>query len=384
MERKRKRKRKKALSKKEKNSKRTKINKGMRKLYIGFSTRLIFNIFMFIILLVSGLTVTVLSLDFTEQESINYSEKSNLDYKVYLKKNEFYDQDYLGKNMIYIASLIDKVNIDFNYIFTSDENINLDFDYKIIGKLSITDSNGKNSYFEKEYLILSDKKISMKKNKNQVINESINIDYGYYNSLANKFKSSYGVDTISNFTVNFIINKNNSKEEIVINDESLMSISIPLSEKSVNIFMDYKDINNTNSIISDSNIIIDNVIYMIIGTILIIFALIMFTRIISLLKLLKRDRSKYDKYISKLLNEYDRLIVETSTCPTISGDNVIRIDKFEELLDVRDNLKLPIMYYVVAKHQKCYFYIIYENKIYLNVVKAIDLTSENNKTNTNY
>ena len=40
---------------------------------------------------------------------------------------------------------------------------------------------------------------------------------------------------------------------------------------------------------------------------------------------------------------------------------------------VRDNLKLPIMYYVVVKHHKCYFYITHGNKIYLNVVKAIDL-----------
>lgn len=74
-----------------------------------------------------------------------------------------------------------------------------------------------------------------------------------------------------------------------------------------------------------------------------------------------------------MLNEYDRLIVETSTCPIISGDNVIVIDKFQELLDVRDNLKMPIMYYVVNKHQKCYFYILHENKIYLCVVKAVDL-----------
>lgn len=84
-------------------------------------------------------------------------------------------------------------------------------------------------------------------------------------------------------------------------------------------------------------------------------------------------KSAYDKYISKLLNEYDRLIVETTTCPIINGDNVIVIDKFQELLDVRDNLKLPIMYYIVNKHQKCCFYILHENKIYLNIVKAVDL-----------
>ena len=47
--------------------------------------------------------------------------------------------------------------------------------------------------------------------------------------------------------------------------------------------------------------------------------------------------------------------------------------EFQELLDVRDNLKLPIMYYSVSKHLKCYFYITYQDRIYLNVVKAVDM-----------
>ena len=73
------------------------------------------------------------------------------------------------------------------------------------------------------------------------------------------------------------------------------------------------------------------------------------------------------------MNEYDRLIVETSTAPDLKNARIIKINKFEELLDVRDNLKLPIKYYVVNNHQKCNFYINHGDELYLLVIKAIDI-----------
>ena len=77
--------------------------------------------------------------------------------------------------------------------------------------------------------------------------------------------------------------------------------------------------------------------------------------------------------ILRILNEYDRLIVENGTGPDTRDCQVIKISKFEELLDVRDNLKLPIMYYVVTKHTKCQFYIKHDDELYLLTIKAVDL-----------
>ena len=51
----------------------------------------------------------------------------------------------------------------------------------------------------------------------------------------------------------------------------------------------------------------------------------------------------------------------------------MKIDSFEELLDVRDNLHLPIMYYDVIKHQKAIFYILHDSNIYIYTLKEIDL-----------
>ncbi len=94
-------------------------------------------------------------------------------------------------------------------------------------------------------------------------------------------------------------------------------------------------------------------------------------------KVANNKKTNYDKYIDKILNEYDRLIVETPTAPNTQNKNIVKIKKFNELLDVRDNLKLPIKYFVVSKHQKCQFYIDHEEEIYILTIKEVDI--EGNK-----
>ena len=46
---------------------------------------------------------------------VTYTEKSNVDYKVYLKENEFYEKDYVDKDNQYISNLVDNIETKFDY-----------------------------------------------------------------------------------------------------------------------------------------------------------------------------------------------------------------------------------------------------------------------------
>ena len=349
-----------------------------KEVYIDFKLRLIGYTLTFITLFV--LTIIFLQGTFSTEASklINYNENSNLDYKVYLKANEFYETNYLGKNKVYVASLIDNVEISFKYNYNIEKPSDVDFNYSIVAKLTIDDGTSKNNYFEKEYVLLSNKVASIKEGTNYNLNEKVIIDYDYYNSLANSFKQQYGVDTTSNLTVYLKVNKKSDIENANNSIEnSTMFVKIPLSEKSVNIELNYQDINNSNYIIQENDSKLDNIVFGILSLISLAATLIFTVQLIRLLTLLRGKKSAYDKYINKILNEYDRLIVENGTGPDTKTTNVIKISQFDELLDVRDNLKLPIMYYVIAKHTKCCFYIKHNRDLYLMVVKAVDLEEEN-------
>lgn len=356
------------------------INKKDR--YIDYKTRLMTHSLTFIALFI--LTVLFLQGAFgvVASKNINYNETSNLDYKVYLKENNFYDTNYLGKNKVYIANLIDNIEVNFRYNYYIEEPTNVDFNYSIVAKLTIDDGTSKNNYFEKEYELLSNKRYELKSGKNYNLDEKVKIDYAYYNGLANSFKQQYGVDTTSNLTVYLKVNKKTDIENSQNNYEnSTMYVKIPLSEKAINIELNYQDINNSNYIIQETDSKVDNIIFGVLATVTLIAALVFAIQIIRLLTLLRGKKSIYDKYVEKILNEYDRLIVENGTGPNLNDCKVIKISKFEELLDVRDNLKLPIMYYVVTKHTKCCFYIKHNDDLYLLTIKAVDLEqkSEENK-----
>lgn len=359
----------------ERNSDSSKPNKV---LYLGYYERLILSIVSFVVFLFAAVYFAFQSLEYEPAKNVTYSEKSNIDYKICLKENEYYEESCLGKEQaeLFVANLIETIPISFTYDFNIEENTNVNFSYSIIGKLSITDDKGESVFLEKEYVLLNKKNVSMTNDKNLHIEENIDIDYGQYNNLANNFKTSYGLDTASNLKVYLILQKENPDNTYEFEKSKDILLMIPLSEKAVSIKLDFENVNESKNLISEDKISLKGPSNIAFTIILLILSLYSLYKMICLTIMVKPKKSVYDKYVDNLLKEYDRLIVETVTAPDLTDDDIIKVKNFEELLDVRYNLKLPIMYYVITPHHKCCFYIKHENNVYLKTIKAVDLENQ--------
>lgn len=347
---------------------------------VVFYNRII--IFSMLILFCISLSAIFLYKSFAvdSQKKVSYQEKSNVDYRVFLKKNSFYEKPYLGKNMAYVASLINTIDVYFDYIFVVDEPSDIEFEYNAVGTLIISDRTGKKNYFEKKYNLIKNTTDKVSNSKNYALNKRISIDYDHYNSLANRFKSSYGVDSISNLEVKLNIHQKGSEDnDYNLDNNSEMSILIPLSEQSVNIKLNYKEVNDKSKVVKKQSLGKKNYTYMLFGVIFAIIATISIVVLIKILFIIKSKKSEYDKFISKVLKEYDRLIVETTTPPIVKRKNLIEVGEFNELLDVRDNLNLPIKYYIVSKHKESYFYIDHEDEVYILIIDAERLEEDNKR-----
>ena len=328
--------------------------------YVGFIPRLLFMFVLFVVLLFSGTFLLISSFTFKSEKIIKYKDSSDIDYKVYLLDNDFYDTNYLEKddgNKLFVASLIKNIGVDFKYDFSSEEAADIDFTYNVIGNLVITNATGTKSYFEKKYKLLEDKVVSMRNGKSADIRDSLIIDYQYYNKLASRFRSSYGVDAVSKLVVYICINKKNADNKFNLNNNRIMKLEIPLSEKAVEIGLDYQKINDTSEVVEKQDVFLKSVLVLVVSIIFIILSLAVMLKLIRSFSLLFVKNNQYDKYVKKIMRLYDRLIAESHSMISLEDKEVIRINKFDELLDIHDNLGLPIVYYEVAKHQKCYFYI---------------------------
>ena len=346
------------------------------KKHMSFSFRVGILSFLFCSFLFAAVFLIITALSFNKAVYINYSEQSILDYRVNLKPNKFYETNTLGRDMIYVASLIDSIDAIYNYNFNIDDNVNMDFSYDIIAKLRITDENDDNVYLEKEYTLLKDKNVKMDNSKHANISETVKIDYDFYNSIATGFKSTYGVNSKSNLIVILKIHKSNDEETTtILNGNSIQQLKIPLSERSINIKLDYNNIDNQSIVIKEQEMTVNNRNKLIIGGVCLLFAIVMALRIVKWYEITSVKPNEFDKYVNKILKTYDRLIVESKNAINFDDYQIIKVNKFEELLDVRDNLKLPINYYVVTPHQKAVFYIVSTN-VYTYTVKEVDLSKQ--------
>ena len=354
-------------------------NKKSHRIYFGYGTRIFIWLFLFLLSLSVDLFFASKTIEREKLSPINYIEKGNVDYKVYLNENEFYEKDYLEANKAYIASLIKNIDINFNYSFNISAITNMDFDYKIVGELVIENNGGTRRYFEKQYTLTENKKVKLQNNDSININENLKIDYGYYNKLANNFRNTFGVDTNSYLNVYLeVSSKTDENLNYNISETNRVLLKIPLSERAIEINFDSNNKSVKKYVIPTGKVIF-NLKYLIIEIILFIITLICFVKFIKYFVISLKSVTKYDKYVNKLLKEYDRLIVETQTNIDMSKYNIIKINKFTELLDVRDNLKAPILYFNIVKHEKGIYYIKNDNVIYLLTIKNIDLVNKKMK-----
>ena len=352
-----------------------KKSKRKRGIYLGYYSRLIFNVILFLSLVVTSYIFINKSIVIQEAKNVSYEEHGNADYKVFLKDNIYYEDKYLDKNMSYIANLIDYISVDYNYKFKADTLFDGEYSYKIRADLEILNAENKTLFFTKKYDLIKEKTFTIENQNEYNIVENIKIDYDHYNSLANGFKSSYGVDTESNLIIYLDIYRNidqNSINNPNINGNGTIKLTIPLSEKAINIKMDSMEINNKNVITSLDDYYLEDIKYLIIGIISLIVSLYLFIKIVKRLSRLSISPTDYDKTLKKILNQYDRLIVTTSSMPNLEKNNIIKLKEFVELLDAKDNLHKPIFFIEVTPHQKAYSFIQDDDKIILFTLKNID------------
>ena len=165
-----------------------------------------------------------------------YDAFQNTDYKVYLTKNDYYTQDYLDKDNVYLKDLTRYIEFNFNYNYNSSMKENLDCKYDILATLYIEYSNTGQVILEKNYPIIENKTIQQYTNKIG-INEKINIDYQKYNSEVDKFKEQFNLPVTAYLVINF-----NVKSGIQNQEEPVYEIKVKESDEQENTILETQNV----------------------------------------------------------------------------------------------------------------------------------------------
>ena len=299
---------------------------------------------------------------------VEYNELGNIDYKVYLKDNNYYNQKYLDKGMEYVASIISTVNPEFNYELHSTKNMDYTYKYKVIGNLIISKTNEKTPLYNKEIVLLNEEEKRINSN-NLIINENLIIDYEKYNDLVNSYKKDMGLSVDSKLIITMYIdvigNYQDNSDKLIFSKD--LQMSIPLSEQTILVNIDTQKIDNNGVLSTKSVFKINNLLLFSIGIVLLFLSILAFS--IYLYSFIKFKRKNiYKITLKKILNEYDRLIVNSVSIQEGLDENkykkIVRLNKFSELVDAAINLNTNILFYEVIPDEESYFVIMDKDILY--------------------
>ena len=315
------------------------------------------------------LSALTLYIDQNKTEYIKYNEQGKIDYKVYLKENNFFEKEYIEENNQYISTLIDYIESNFKYNLSLEQETTYKYTYKIVETVKIIDKTTKRPLYNKEEIIIPEKeKITNEKNIN--INEQIKINYNKYNDLMNNFINIYEVgNTESNLTVSMIIDIIGSSEDFKNNkkNESVITLTIPLTTNTMAIDIKNNLIDTNNIIICEEKSKL-NIIYLLIMPISLIIDAILTLKLIRYIKKTRSNKTKYEKEIKKILNNYRQYIQKVDNQTLFENYEQISLSTFTDLLEIRDTVQGPILMIEQKTYTK--FMIPTDNILYIYTVKV--------------
>ena len=279
-----------------------------------------------------------------ERVTLKYQENNDIDYKVYLKKNDFFETEYLEKGGTYITSLIDHINVDFDYNIAFDHVVSGNYLYYVSVTVDSKKNNNDAKYWSKDYRLTDEVKKDLKMATEFSIKENIDIDYKKYNELLAAFKKEMALNS-SEGVLNIYLNVDSEIEgnKIKTPIKSKLLLKMPLTELTVEAtaVTDAPDnVKEVNKIVNS-----DKVKSMRTLGIVYIVGVIACIILFFIMNKKRKDVNKYDNMIKKILNTYDSIIVNIKKIPNIDGYKEIYVDTFEELLDAHSEVRMPINYY---------------------------------------
>ena len=312
----------------------------------------------------------------SREKLYSYNYTSNLNYKVYLKNNQFFTSPYIGMNKQYISSLIDHIDVDAVYNFQSTEELDYSYNYEIVATAKGLYQNTEGEDVEvwtKTYPIDNQANQSGS-GKTFTINKNVQLNYNEYNDIMTDFRNQFGLSIDARVDLSMKINITaglKGSESKDLQTSNTMSLEIPLLQQTINIKPNY--VNNGGDTIyksaeTDTEM---NVPLLVFGVVLLVASLIIFKVLVKSLLAVTR-KSEYVLALNKILKEYADIIAETHNMPDLEQYDVINIKNFNDLVDVEEELHSPILYFEVKENVESVFVIVNNNNAYKFTLRESD------------
>ncbi len=289
--------------------------------------------------------------------------------KVTLFENSIFNNDQQGyyTSDFYVAGLLNTFHIDYyNTLNLNSTNHDLNFIKSITVTLIVEGPEGiilqepLSNYAPGYYLQESGSVNNSDSSVN--FNQSIELDYAQFTTRFNQIKNELSnITCTATIKINYIISCSGTLNNEKYSYQETMSSTLPVMSVGGLVSIDhvYKSNSNLEKNINtyDNHI---NYAWLSLAIIFDIIALILLAILIYALSIEKHESAK-ERYVNKMLNNYQDLIVYSNEIPT-EGKQIIKLENFMDIIKAETELSTPIV--CNHKDSKYKFYVLSQSYIY--------------------
>lgn len=326
-----------------------------------------------IVLTVATILSAIVYSSLNKHTYVSYTQDGNAIYKAYLADNEFYSEEYLNGSHAYVAKIVDKMTADFSYCMQMNaDKVDFKYTYKIDAQLEIKDGQSGAAIYNPVYEIVPEQSKTVDDKNGISIKESVEIDYHKYNDIANRFVAAYALKGTENTLIVRMYVEVVGVSEAFEGDSAeqyTVSVYVPLSEEIIKPeVVSTVPAGEQKVLANSSNSKLGFKIAAIVCGSLDVAAAVA----LGLFIVLTRDRHiDYARRVQKIISNYKSYIQKINNSFDTEGYQVLMVDTFREMLEIRDTIQRPILMFEDGDKTYSHFMIPTDTKVlYMFEVKV--------------
>jgi hypothetical protein len=282
---------------------------------------------------------------------IEYAEKGDVEYTVFLTDNDIFTEDSLGEDNMYVSALIKNVLAEFTYELQMEQAAEYSYSYSADAKIVIKDKATKKLIYKGKLSpetpeLLPEASVTLAEPTQKLnVSKNVLIDYQAYDARAKEIIKALALKDVActlEVTMNISVKGSaDGAEQNKVNNYDF-SLNMPLNTEKVAFEQISAIPTGENKLIvtnEDSARTVFLIISIVLAALTVIFGLL-FVAFIFLTRntdinysiKVKKVVSNYKSYIQKIVSPFDR-----------TGYQLLVMEDFTELLEIRDTIQSPIL-----------------------------------------
>jgi len=301
----------------------------------------------------------------------SYNINQDVEYSVNLYDNSFIDEETVSSNELYISELIKDININYNFDYSATKSADIKLKYKILGTINGTyqgssANSEQGSVWSKEY-VLSDTIEKNYNSKNFFINHNIVLDFPKYKKEVEDFRKKFGMSLTTKMNIDLIVDISGQVDEKNFESQKIIRLTFPLGVQAFSINEEYeKSISENVLTETDTELFaLANIpVIVLLFIISILLFIIFFKKIFNF-----TEKNGYTKKLEKILKTYDDFIIEIASPINIEDYEIIEVKGIDEMIDLEEELRIPINFYEHIPNYYGEFTLIHNNIVYRYIIE---------------